>query len=91
MFSGHKGTKNRFVCKAGFLPLFMRCKDGNMAVVGQSFGMRAFEKRRGVALVLGDSNEHINGIVFHKIINGLVEIIHGDKIAFRLKFIKHLQ
>lgn len=91
MFSEYKGTKKRFVYKAGFQRLFMRSKDRNMAVVSQSFGVGAFEKGSGIALMFGDGYEYIDSIVLYKIINGLIEIIHGDKIAFGVKFVKHLQ
>src|SRR5687767_15823535 len=61
-----------------------------MAVVGQLFCMRTLKNRAGIALVLGYGNKYIDLIVFDKIVNGLVKIIHTYKVKLGPVFFKHL-
>ena len=51
--------------------------------------MTAAEKTIHKRMVFGNNNEQVNILIFRKLFYGFIEIIHTDKVKFRIEFGKH--
>lgn len=71
-------------CNGDPFLLLMNGHNGNMAMVGQLFGMAGFEKTAQEAVLPGYDDDEVDILISSKLADSLLEIILADEIELRI-------